>query len=285
MRSIARLLLLCALASHVAGWARERLNADTLAQFGGTYSMACGNPTSAKLRVTADALIVESGNQRMTGTDPQASYSFFGQSPPRGFQVALQSQVRGMAELIFMVYRDRGGNYVELDGAANVRAALGPSLTGRRYRQCDGAAMAGGAPPSPGSPPPQTTRPTMPPPPAPQAAPPGGSPLTIVADPRFKRAWRATLGSAAREPWLAEMDGPAPEPRWVTVGGTRYVLNSFCKAHDCYDNNVVQLYNPSESRIYALVHRADRDMLFGDPPPQMVGDLRRLWQGEFRKSR
>ncbi|MEJ8809858.1 Ivy family c-type lysozyme inhibitor [Variovorax ureilyticus] len=284
MRSTIRLLLLCALASHAAGWARERLNADTLAQFGGTYSMACGNPTSAKLRVTADALVVESGNQRMTGTDPQASYSFFGQSPPRGFQVALQSQVRGMAELMFMVYRDRGGNYVELDGAPNVRAVLGPSLTGRRYRQCDGAAMAGGAPLSPPSPPSSTARPTMPPPP-PQATPPGGSPLTIVADPRFKRTWRATLGSAAREPWLAEMDGPAPEPRWVTVDGTRYVLNSFCKAHDCYDYNVVQLYNPSESRIYALVHRLNGDTLVGNPPPQMVADLRRLWQGEFRKSR
>ena len=63
MRFVVRLLLLCALASHAAGWARERLNADTLAQFGGTYSVACGNPSMARLRVTADALMVETGNQ------------------------------------------------------------------------------------------------------------------------------------------------------------------------------------------------------------------------------
>ncbi|MBO9652342.1 MAG: lysozyme inhibitor [Variovorax sp.] len=283
MRSIVRLLLLCALASHVAGWARERLNVDTLTQFGGTYSMACGTPTSARLRVTADTLIVESGNQRMTGTDPQASYSFFGQSPPRGFQVALLSQVRGMAELTFMVYRDRVGNYVELDGAPNVRAALGPSLTGRRYRQCDGAAMAGGGAQPP--PPVSAGRPNTPPPPPPQAAPAGGNPAVLIADPRFGKTWRAMLGSAGREPWLADMDGPAPEPRWVTVGGTRYVLHSFCKPHDCYDNNVVQLYSPSDSRIYALIHRTNRDTLVGNPPPQMVGDLRKLWQGEFRQSR
>jgi hypothetical protein len=191
MRFVVRLLLLCALASHAAGWARERLNADTLAQFGGTYSVACGNPSMARLRVTADALMVEMGNQRMTGSDPQAAYSYFGQSPPKDFQVALLSQVRGMSELMFMVFRDRVGNYVELDGAANVRAALGPSLTGRRYRQCDGPAMAGA--------------------------------------------------------------GAAPDP--------------------------------AEARIYALIHRVNRDTLVGDPPAAMVGELRRLWQGAFRQSR
>jgi len=279
MRFVVRLLLLCALASHAAGWARERLNADTLAQFGGTYSVACGNPSMARLRVTADALMVEAGNQRMTGTDPQAAYSYFGQSPPKGFQVALLSQVRGMSELMFMVYRDRVGNYVELDGAANVRAALGPSLTGRRYRQCDGPAMAGAAAaPATGVRPPAPS-------PQPQVGSSAGNAAALIADPRFGKTWRTLLGSAAREPWLADMTGPAPEPRWVSVGANRYVLNSFCKAHDCYDNNVVQLYDPAEARIYALIHRVNRDTLVGDPPAAMVGELRRLWQGAFRQSR
>jgi len=101
----------------------------------------------------------------------------------------------------------------------------------------------------------------------------------------FMSEFLVVSSTFAREPWLAEMNGPAPEPRWVSVGGKRYVLNAFCKAHDCYDNNVVQLYDPVDSRIHALIHRVNRDTLVGDPPAAMVGELQRLWQGAFRQSR
>jgi hypothetical protein len=284
MHIATRLLLLCVLAAPASGWSRERLDADTMVRYGGTYSVACGNPSMARLRVLPDALLVELGNQRMTGLDPQAVYSYFGQSPPKAFQVALLSQVRGMSELIFIVSRDRVGSYVEIDGSQNVRAALGPSLTGRRYRQCEGAAVAAAG----GAPQPGVVRPAAPPPPSPASPPPSAAgsvnAAVLIADPRFGKTWRSMLGGA-REPWLAEMDGPAPEPRWVTIGGNRYVLNAFCKAHDCYDNNVVQLYSPGEPRIFAFIHRVNRDTLLGDPPPAMAAELRRLWQGEFRKSR
>jgi hypothetical protein len=105
----------------------------------------------------------------------------------------------------------------------------------------------------------------------------------LLADPRFARTWRAALGADGREAWLAERDGPAPEPRWVTVLGSRYVLNAFCKPHDCFDNNAVLLYSPQPARAYGLIHRPKRDTLVGAPPPELAAALHRLWLGEWRQ--
>lgn len=122
--------------------------------------------------------------------------------------------------------------------------------------------------------------------PAPAPLRPGASatdPSTLLADPRFQRTWRAAVGAGRSEPWIVKMDGPAPAPRWVMVAGNRYVLNAFCKAHDCHDNNAVQLYNPYELRIYGLIHRGDRNMLIGNPPPEIAAELQRQWQREWRQ--
>jgi len=273
-----KLLLLAALGSlALPGWSLERLDPDTIARYGGIYSTECGNAAAARLRVVPDGLLIERDNLRMMGRDPQAAYSYFGRSPPPDFQVALLSQVRGKSELMFMVSRDRGGNYIEIDAAPSVRAALGPALHGRKYRQCEGAGVVAAAP---------ATRPAAPSPPfaAAGAAGPQSPPYKLLAEPRFKNAWRAVLGANARdEPWLIDMNGPAPEPRWVTVAGGRYVLNAFCKAHDCYDNSAVQLYKPDESRVYGFIHRTAHDTLVGNPPPAVAAELQRLWQREFRQ--
>ena len=107
-------------------------------------------------------------------------------------------------------------------------------------------------------------------------------PSTLIADTRFRRNWRLLLGAHSREPWLAQMNGPAPQPRWVTTGSGRFVLHAFCKPHDCHDNNAVLLYNPYDGRIHGLVHRAGGGMLVGDPPPQVAAELQRLWRKEWR---
>jgi hypothetical protein len=109
------------------------------------------------------------------------------------------------------------------------------------------------------------------------------NPSALVADARFRRNWRLLLGAHAREPWLAEMNGPAPQPRWVTTGSGRFVLHAFCKPHDCHDNNAVLLYNPYDGRIHGLVHRSGGGMLIGDPPPQVAAELQRLWRKEWRQ--
>lgn len=269
--------MLCALAAlALPGWARERLDGGVIARFGGTYSTECGNPSAPRVRVLPDALLVEGNNRRVVGADPQASYSYLGNSPPRSFEVALLSQVRGMPELLFMVSSDLGGNYIEVEADPKIRASLG-AKPGQKYRQCEATLAIGPPPPAPSQPPA--------PPKAPAAvADDADGAARLVAEPRFGRTWRAMLGPLAREPWIANMNGPSPPPRWVDAVGNRYVFNAFCKPHDCSDNNAVQLYNPGEEHIFGLVHRVSGETLLGNPSPAITSELRRLWRAEWHPS-
>ncbi|MDM0023419.1 Ivy family c-type lysozyme inhibitor [Variovorax saccharolyticus] len=267
--------ILCIMAALQApAWARDRLDADAIARFGGSYATECGNPAALRLRVLPDALLVERGSQRLVGRDPQASYSFLGPTPPKSFQVALLSQVNGKSELMFMVNRDRAGNYIQIEAAPELRPALAAALAGRKFRQCDGAATTAAANPPPAS------AALKPPAAAPGALP--EHPSALLKDPAFRNAWRAALGAETREPWLATLNGPAPAPRRVSAAGGRFVLAAFCKPHDCYDNSAVLLYSAEGSRAYAYVHRVNRDILLGNPPPPVAAELRRLWQTEWR---
>ena len=66
----------------------------------------------------------------MTGRDVQPAYSYFGQSPPPDYQVVLLSEVRAGLRLLFIVYRDKLGPYISLDGDSKVQSALGRDLLG-----------------------------------------------------------------------------------------------------------------------------------------------------------
>jgi len=246
----------------------QRLPPDVLALYGGVWSADCANPAAPRLRVEADGLLVERDGQRLTGSKPQAAAAYFGNSPPRHYEMTLMSEVRGGSELLFIIYRDPRGRFIEINADGKTAAALGPRLQGLRYRSCNPAAG-------------QAKAATLPPP-SPRAAA-GGSVDTVIASPTFKSIWRKALGADAREPWLAQMNGPAPPPRWVNVAGSRYAFNAFCKAHDCFDNSAVQLYAPETGVVYALVHRVNRDTLVGNPPPPIASELQRLWKAEWRQ--
>ena len=126
--------------------AQAGIDAPALRQFGGRYAADCANPAAPRLRVGADALLVEQAGQRMTGTNAQSAYSYFGNSaPPKNFQVALLGEVRGGPQLIFMVYADTAGPYILLDGDAKVLTALTKTLTRPPAKEC-------ACPPSPDKP-------------------------------------------------------------------------------------------------------------------------------------
>jgi hypothetical protein len=59
-------------------WAQNKLDAQVLKLYGGTYSSDCSSPAAPRLRVVTDALTVEQGKKRLTGRDVQAAYSYFG---------------------------------------------------------------------------------------------------------------------------------------------------------------------------------------------------------------
>ena len=134
-----RWILPCALgALALPGWSLNRIDPGTIARFGGTYAIECGNPAVPRVRVLPDTLTVVRGNLRVIGTGPRASYNYLGAAAPRSFEVALVSQVGKDGEMVFMVSRDEAGYYIEIDGESRVRAALGPAAAGTKYRQCDG---------------------------------------------------------------------------------------------------------------------------------------------------
>ena len=137
------------LAASAPAWAQSGLDAETLKLYGGTYSADCSSTAAPRLRVASDTVIVERGNKRLTGRNVQASYSFFGQSPPPDYQVAIMSDVRPGLQMLFIVYRDKSGQYITLDGDSKVQTALGRDLLGRKYRSCNPAANEAPRPPAP----------------------------------------------------------------------------------------------------------------------------------------
>ena len=246
--------------------AQSTLDAQAFKLCGGTYLSDCGNAAAPRLRVVADALMVEQGTKRLTGRNVQAAYSYFGQSPPPDYQVALLSEVRGGSQLLFIVYRDKSGQYITLDGDTKVQAALGKPLLGRKYRTC------GAVKKETGSTPPSATQPE-----------PTADAEALLMDPKFKSAYYKALGPMVRENWLAKLDGPAPLNKKVKVGGTEYVLASACKNHDCADNNTVLLYSAAQGVVYGKIVQQRRATLIGTPPPAVAAELDRLWMAEWRQ--
>lgn len=105
----------------------------------------------------------------------------------------------------------------------------------------------------------------------------------ILDDDAARTAYLAILGDLRDEPWLALLDGPSPEIRWVALDGRRYLLASACKNHDCYDNSVVLLYDAGARLMYGGVQRSGQWTLLGGPPAPLARELGRLWREEFRQ--
>lgn len=254
-------------AAGAPAWAQSTLDPQALKLYGGTYSAAdCSNSAATRLRVTAGALMVEQGTKRLTGNNVQAAYSYFGQSAPPNYLVALLSDVRGGSQLLFIVFRDGAAQYITLDGDSKVQAALGKTLLARKFFSCDGAGRETASAPSSLTQPESMTGPT-----------------DLLNDSKFKSAYYKALGPKVKETWLAKLDGPAPLLRKIKVAGTEYVLASACKNHDCGDNNTVLLYSAAQGVVYGKIVQQRRATLIGAPPPAVASELERLWLAEWRQ--
>ncbi len=274
MNSTERLISYATTASLIAlaspAWAQSKLDADSIRLWGGTYSTNCGNPSAPRLRVVSDALMVEQNNKRLTGRNVQAQHSFFGNSPPPDYQVALASEVRRDIQLLFIVYQDRSGLYIVPDGDREVQAALGKALVGQKYRSCDAAGRP--ATPAPAAAPASVGEPMI-------------NPWDLLQDPKFKPVYYRALGAKVNERWLTDLDGPATPTTKINVAGNEYVFAKSCKNHDCGDNNVVLLYSAAQGKVYGKVFDRRRASLIGNPPPAVAAELDRLWVAEWRQNR
>lgn len=263
------LLIGLALATSSApALSQGRLDSDSLKAFGGSYSVSCGDNASPKATVFADALVFLHGSKRIAGRDVQAAASYLGPNMPPEYRTVLLSEVDGR-QLMFVLYEDRSGYYLTVDGDAQVVAKIGKPLAGRKFRRCDGA--------------PQTVRAA----PAPQRryAMHELSAAGLVQDPTAKAAYYKALGPLVREPWLASLDGPSPQNKPLKLAHTEFILASACKNHDCADYNTVLLYSAAENVVYGKVFQRGRSTLIGAPPPAVATALEKLWKAEWRRNR
>ena len=245
---------------------------ESIKLFGGTYSTDCGNLAAPRVRV-AEKLTVEQGNKRMTGDNLMAAYSYLGPEPPPGHQVALLSEVRRDARLIFLVTRDKNGLYVELMGEdpkveTALIAVLGRAQYKAKYRDCDVASRA---------PLPQATQ-------AAPASPDSVASWDYVRDKKFQALYRKALGPKASTPWVARLDGPSSGAKAVNAAGADYRQLAVCKPHDCGDNNLVLLYSPSDKTVFGKIVERGRSTLIGKPSPALSAELERLWKAEWRQA-
>jgi hypothetical protein len=135
------------LALGVPVWSQSTLNVEALNLYGGTYSSDCSRSAAPRLLVVADALVVEAGGKRMIGHNVMAAPSYFGPTPPPNYVMALLSSVGAEAtSLGFIVYRDRAGQYIVLDGGPRVMGALGNALAIPHYRRCSSAVTGASTP-------------------------------------------------------------------------------------------------------------------------------------------
>ena len=129
----------------VPAHAQARLDAATEKALAGTYSSDCGSATATKLRVTADALIVEDGTRQMQATSPKSLVSFYAGNPPPGFVTALLAEVKPGLGLTFEVFRTPTGHDITLGGHPTVLTNLGKLVTAQTYHRCSGTPAAPGS--------------------------------------------------------------------------------------------------------------------------------------------
>lgn len=109
-------------------------------------------------------------------------------------------------------------------------------------------------------------------------------PWEYLQEPAFKSAYMKALGPKSKTAWLAKRDGPAPQDKFITVAGERYVMNSFCKNHDCNNNSAVLLYSPEKKAVYGTVYEKGKTTYIGDPPGPVAAELPVLWKKEWRSN-
>lgn len=254
-------------------WAQDQLTAEALKKHAGTYSATCKDLAAPRLTIQPNSLVYGQGGRTITGQKVTAAYSYFGNSTPPGFQVALLSNIKNNDNMSFLVFEDKQGRYITLEAEGKLAAGLGKARLAAKYRACDAAASAGTAP--------APKNQAVAPPSSGAAMPEYGFDLYGTAP--FKAAWAKAAGPLLKERWLGKLDGPTGPTSRVTVDGAPYVMADLCKQHDCYDHNVLFLYAPAQGQLYAQVHQQGKVTLVGAPPPAVAAELGRLWSAQFRR--
>jgi hypothetical protein len=117
--------------------AANKLDAETMKTFGGTYAAHCRSASGVRLRVEADTLAVEQGKKQVASHDVQRAVTYGGGGQPAGYQGTLLGDVPGGGPLVFQAHRDATGVYLLVDADAKLEADFGKAALRARFRKCD----------------------------------------------------------------------------------------------------------------------------------------------------
>lgn len=123
--------------------AAQDVRPESLRLYGGTYSTDCGNPAAPKLRIGADAVVIEHGARRRVGRAVMDSYTSFGGAPtspvPPGYVMEFINDA-----FTLYVFQDQAGLYIAPGGyGAEGEALIGKANLQRPFRRCAPRAAAG----------------------------------------------------------------------------------------------------------------------------------------------
>ena len=259
--------------------ALDTLDAYTMKEHGGTWLSDCKNNTSPRVTVFNNALVFIRGDKRVASTgNVMGTATYFGQDPPESYVYTLIGELEnGQLQLIFMIDKDKTGNYITLLGDDKVMAQIGPDWKTLKFRPCDAPAKEAKAEAAPA--------PAAKPAPAVVAEAPVDADIPggpgMLEDPAFKKAYLKALGKLSKEEWLATLNGPSPAAQRVTVAGDEYVLIHACKNHDCAENNTTLLWSEAKKLVYGKVRMAGKSTLLGNPPPPVAKELGEFWRKQW----
>lgn len=116
--------------------AAQDVRPESVQLYGGTYSTDCGNPAAPKLRIGADAVVLEHGARRKVGRGVMDSYTSFGGAPTSPVPPGYVMEFINDAFTVY-VFQDKAGHYIAPGGyGAEGEALIGKANMKRHFRRC-----------------------------------------------------------------------------------------------------------------------------------------------------
>ena len=86
-------------------------------------------------------MVFESKKEELVTEEIEANASYWGDSPPEDFEIAFMGEVKKDRGLLFLVYGDERGPYIQLDGDPRILKDIGHSPGEKtRYYRCSAGA-------------------------------------------------------------------------------------------------------------------------------------------------
>jgi hypothetical protein len=108
---------------------------STLNKYAGTYAVDCSKPGTTRLTVGVKALALQSGTRRLQTAAPMAAFSYFGNSPPPNYDVALLGEAPPTG-LAFIAMNDETGPYLTVEADQPLEKQFGKAALAGKFRRC-----------------------------------------------------------------------------------------------------------------------------------------------------